>query len=160
MKDGKPNPNFVGQQVKAARELAIDPTKKAMNALHEQGLHRIRWAGSVARLREAGIAIVEKSFDRDSVPSGNFQPAWVKQRDGDKAREGHAGTEDLSYWAPRWAVLVAEAEPCNEAARTWALERAVRDSMFRDALMTVAALGDIGKMAAFVMAQWEPGNDG
>lgn len=71
---------------------------------------------------------------------------------------GIPGGDERDWWAPAWAVLLIEAEPCSEQAREQAIERATRDTEFRDALMTIAGFDDRKKMADFIHEHWEPTN--
>ncbi len=108
--------------------------------LREAGFSPIAWAGSETRLLEAGVTVTAEP------------DAYVS------AKHKTPGMADPKkhLWAPTWAVLVTEADPCNEAARDWALSHAVKDDEFRAALETVAGVGDRRKMADFIMAMWEP----
>jgi hypothetical protein len=109
--------------------------------LRDEGWLPIKWAGTISRFKELGIEVKDrpdiftKPGDRPGATTG-----------------GEAG----SLWGPRWAVLVAEAEPCNEDARDWALARGALDEEFRDGLMTVALFGDRSRMATYVMEVWQP----
>ncbi len=122
-----------------ARNRPSPPPEHSPNRrLRDHGLLPVKWAGTVNRLRRAGVQ-VEKHPE-----------AFVSARPIPGQRQ-----EPAVEWAPRWAVLVAEADPCAEEARDWALDRAANDEDFKLALETIAALGgDRFKMAGFVMAQW------
>lgn len=115
-------------------------SKTLNRKLREDGLMPVTWKGTVARLREGGIEVkLEKSV-----------PVAPLVRPG--SREG-----ERAHWAPAWAVLVAEAEPCNETAREWALRHAVENPEFAAELDTLARLGcDRRKMGEYVMERWEP----
>lgn len=141
MKDGQPNPDF-----KALFDLS-DPNNvtpwsvSANRKLREQGLVPCKWVTTAAFLREHGVTVEDHP-------------------EADTAESDIPGTLDEStLWAPRWAVLVAEAEPCNEEAKTQALTRARNDPSIAEALDAVARLAEADarrKMADFIMELWEP----
>lgn len=79
--------------------------------------------GHVARLRRAGISTEKHTTGRDAKPE---------------------------HWAPRWAVLIVGAEPISEEQRAAALERAPRDEVFRNAVLSVWALSGPPAVARFV----------
>lgn len=116
----------------------------------------LKWAGTRARLKELGIEIQRHE---DARVAGTGIPGTL----GAGPAAGEAGTEVTSWWAPRWAVLVCEADPCNDDAKDWALARAVAEEEFKNTLDTIAMLADVTearvKMAAFVMEMW-PGPGG
>jgi hypothetical protein len=127
---------------------STDAELSANRALREQGMLPLRWAGSRARLEAHGIKVETRT---DAVVTDAHEDVPGRVANGDS---------DESLWAPRWAVLVVEAEPCNEGAVDWALARAVKDADFRDALDTIAAMATEQarrRMADYVMEIWEPG---
>lgn len=114
-------------------------------ALRARGLAPVAWQGTATLLKEVGITT-------ESHPD-----AYTKQ----KQIPGQVLTEVevSSTWAPLWAVLVAEAEPCSETCRMWALRKAVADDEFRAALETIAALASSKarrRMADYLVEVWEP----
>ncbi len=118
----------------------------ANRKLRDSGLLPIRWDGTVARLRDVGIK-VESHTDVDASPSRSMAIPGQNMQN--------------TWWGPRWAVLVAEADPCNETAKDWALAHAAANEEFRDALDTIARLIGDGarprqKIADFVMEMWTP----
>lgn len=118
--------------------------------LREAGYLPVKWKGTVARLKALGIE-VQKRDDARTASSSN------------PAAAGGGGVSVTSYWAPRWAVLVSEAEPCNETAREWALEEATKNEPMRQALETISRLTDNvaarAKMADYIMEIWTPEGD-
>lgn len=137
MMGGKPNPLFKGSFPPAGEP-------GANQRLRDRGLLPIKWQGTITRFRELGIPITEDA------------EAFVKTSTRPGAMPGGVG----SSWGPRWAVLVAEADPCNEDARDAMLRRAVADPEVKAALETIAVLADNGlarqKMADYVMELWNP----
>ncbi len=147
MKNGQPNPSFTGRASPGpnVQNVPRDKPPTLNRRLRDAGLLPIRWDGTLSRLRDVGVPVeshpeVEESWvsGGKSIPGQNLQNTW---------------------WAPRWAVLVAEADPCSEDAKDWALAHAYRDEEFRDALDSLARLIADGqrprqKMADFVMAEW------
>ncbi len=118
-------------------------------ALRAKGLLPLRWVGSAARLRALGIEVQEHKDAVVRDASGKGIPGRLSTTD----------REPASYWAARWAVLVVEAEPCNDRAVEWALTRALQDEDFRASLDTIAMMASEdakGKMADYVMEMWEP----
>ena len=145
MIDGRPNPRFAGKTPRAEeREEELTANRRLRNA----GWLPIRWHGTLTRFRELGIEI---QVHRDTFVQRHDGQGFGKQ---DRAPGRITGEDD--HWGPAWAVLVAEAEPCNETARDWALARGAIDNEFRDALMTIAIYGDRRRMADYVMEVWNP----
>jgi hypothetical protein len=125
-------------------------TKKSgpedQSELYAKGLLPLRWASTLDRLRKVGI-VVESHW---CIPSRRLAHAGIGGQDTSN-----------SLWAPRWAVLIAEADPCNDEARDQALTRARRDSHFLEAVDALAQLLDDhgnrrARMADFIMETWEP----
>lgn len=112
--------------------------------LRAQGWLPCVWKGSIPALQAAGIEIRKRARAQD---------APVRSIVGQIR-----GLTD--FWAPRWAVLTVEAEPCSDEAREQLLRRAVADPMVKAALESMAALIPDDKaraqMATFVMTMWEP----
>lgn len=122
----------------------LDASILTNSQLRERGWLPCVWKGSVPALKAAGIKLRARASTRDPMTrpiAGQI-----------------TGLTD--YWAPRWAVLTVEAEPCNDEARTQLLRRAMTDPMVKAALQSMAALIDGDKaraqMATFVMSMWEP----
>lgn len=114
-------------------------TKSPNRRLRDAGLLPLKWMGTEQRLKRVGIRVERHPEARTSGAGPRMS--------------SHPSLNDA--WGPAWAVLVAEADPCGEEARDWALERAVKDETFRAALEAIAALeGNRVKMAAFIMGQW------
>lgn len=139
VKGGQPNPNFVGR-------VGVANVQTENAKLRANGMLPLRWDGARHMLKEAGVPVEQKNA---------YVEQYKKDIPGQVAVVG-----DLGWWAPRWAVLLVEGEPCNDDAREWALAKAMSDPEFKGALEAFATLAD-GKrareqMAEFVMAQWEP----
>lgn len=100
-------------------------------AMRERGLIPARFAGTRARLRSIGI---EVEVNPDITVTG-----------------------DAQFWGPVWAVLVAEADPCSEEARVWALKKAKDDPTFAQALEAMTRLARIDRhaMAFFIQEGWD-----
>jgi hypothetical protein len=120
--------------------------------LREQGLMPVRWPSARVRLSEAGIP--PRTYS--SVKTGYAGPL---------ATPGI----DLSnkWWAPSWAVLVAECDPCKDEAKVWMLKRAVREPEVKAQLEALATLmlksfvptesvGVRTRFADVVMELWNP----
>lgn len=137
MKDGKPNPDY------EALEKRIPGVQEHL-ALQERGLAPCVWVATKLML----LAY--------RVPTEEHPNVFTRMGN---AGQNPAMTGEIATWGPRWAVLVVEADPCNEQAKHQALERAMRDSEFRDALDTISRLAEKQarrKMADYLMEMWEP----
>lgn len=113
------------------------PRTPTVNAeLRARGLIPLKWDGTRARLEAVGIACEPHA---DAITSTG-------------------GGQVTNLWGPRWAVLVAECDPCNEDAREWALAHATSDDDFRRSLETIAMLADVAhareKIADYVQECW------
>lgn len=104
-----------------------------------RGMTPVRWAGTRSLLRHFGnrVELEQHPYIRVSLT-------------------GSKGEDDGRWWASAWAVFIAEAEPCAEAAREQAVRRAFVDDEFVEAAKTVAQLGDRAKFADWLMAEWNP----
>lgn len=134
MKNGKPNPDF------ASLEKRVPGVTENL-ALRDRGLAPCVWVATKVMLQDYGIPTEEH-------PEAVTQAGRIPGQTG-----------EIATWGPRWAVLVVEADPCNEAAKHQALERAMRDDEFRDALDTISRLAEKQarrKMADYLMEMWEP----
>lgn len=138
----------------AAKVAHAAATASNAKQLRDQGWLPVKWKGAIRRLQELGIEVQKREDAR---------VAATKDIPGTASEGQAAGTPIVMHWAPRWAVLVYEAEPCNETARDWALERAAKDEEFRQALETIATLsenqGTRERMANYIMELWEPPGD-
>lgn len=136
MLDGKPNPGFV-----ARRAIPIPKQVSENSKLRGRGLLPCKWTTTAHVLRAHGIVVED------------HPEAYTAKADT-------PGMLSMSVlWAASWAVLVAEAEPCNEDAKAQVLRLAASNTEFRDALDTIARLSDEDarrKMADFVMELWNP----
>ncbi len=124
------------------------PSESSINArLRARGLMPLRWGGTRERLTAVGVEI---ELHPEALASAT--------RSGGQAVPGTDMTN--THWAAAWAVCIAEAEPCSEDARDWALEKAARDEDFRGAIDTIVRLGGTatarGSVADFVMEMWTP----
>lgn len=125
----------------AAKKPAQATTLSANRELREHGMLPVKLSVTVKRFKELGIAVEKRDDARVVRPGG--------------------GSEVTSWWAPRWAVLVSEASPCNDAAIDAALVRGARDAEFAAAIDTIGSLADVKrareKVADYIMEFWEPG---
>ncbi len=144
MKDGAPNPSFIGLFDTTDPNNVIPKSESVNRKLRARGLLPLKWVGTRSTLADHGIT-VERHDDADVV------------RSDVPGQEMGGG---VTWWAVRWAVLLAEADPLNEAARSWAFTKAQSDTAFKDALDAFATLADSHKarekMAALVLEAWEP----
>ena len=130
-----------GQQA----SMSAEDAKKEMteNArLRATGLLPVRLAGTIARLREAGVPFAKSNAHVHASKLPGASPS--------------------GYWAPGWAVMICEAEPVADAARDWAMAEALRNEDFKRAIDALVRLVDPAKrtlsmtIADFIMEAWTP----
>lgn len=107
------------------------------------GFTPIRWGYTVNRLKALGVSCIQGKSKRD--PRDSIIPGHSKKL----------------MFAPTWAVLIAEAEPVQDAVIAWALSRALTDETFRRAIETIIMLNTTSArpratVASYILEMWKP----